>query len=179
MSLLSNLQLMSQYNQWMNQKLYQTAKELDDGEIEQDRGAFFGSILGTLNHIYVADLIWLRRFANHTIKYPSLEQLPELPSYGDLRQTVANNLADLAKLRQELDAIIIAWCQELKSEDLESNLQYTDTKNNPYRKNFGQLIHNLFNHQTHHRGQTTTLISQQGLDVGVTDWLAILPEQSN
>ena len=179
MSLLSNLQLMSQYNQWMNQKLYKTAKELDDGEIEQDRGAFFGSILGTLNHIYVADLIWLRRFANHTIKYSSLEQLPELPSYGDLRQTVANNLADLAKLRQELDAIIIAWCQELKSEDLESNLQYTDTKNNPYRKNFGQLIHNLFNHQTHHRGQTTTLISQQGLDVGVTDWLAILPEQSN
>ena len=179
MSLLSNLQLMSQYNQWMNQKLYQTAGELGDAEIKRDRGAFFGSILGTLNHIYVADIIWLRRFANHSIKYYSLEQLPELSSYRDLKQTVASNLEDLAKLRQELDAIIVAWCQELKSEDLESNLQYTDTKNNPYRKNFGQLIHNLFNHQTHHRGQTTTLISQQGLNVGVTDWLAILPEQSN
>ena len=179
MSLLSNLQLMSQYNQWMNQKLYQTAKKLGDAEIEQDRGAFFGSILGTLNHIYVADIIWLRRFANHTIKYSSLDRLPELSSYRDLRQTVASNIDDLALLRQELDAIIVSWCQELKPEDLASNLQYTDTKNNPYRKNFGQLIHNLFNHQTHHRGQTTTLISQQGLDVGVTDWLAILPEQSN
>ena len=60
---------------------------------------------------------------------------------------------------------------------LENNLQYTDTKGNSYNKNFGQLIHNLFNHQTHHRGQATTLISQEGLDVGVTDWLAILPEQ--
>ena len=111
MSLLSNLQLMSQYNQWMNQKLYQTAGELGDAEIKRDRGAFFGSILGTLNHIYVADIIWLRRFANHNIKYYSLEQLPELSSYRDLKQTVASNLEDLAKLRQELDAIIVAWCQ--------------------------------------------------------------------
>ena len=179
MSLLSNLQLMSQYNQWMNQKLYQTAGELGDAEIKQNRGAFFGSILGTLNHIYVADIIWLRRFASHSIKYPSLEQLPELPSYRDLRQTVASNINDLTKLRQELDELIITWCQELKPEDLASNLQYTDTKGKAYKKNLGQLIHNLFNHQTHHRGQATTLISQQGLDVGVTDWLAILPEQSD
>lgn len=177
MSLLANLQLMSQYNQWMNQKVYQAARELGDEVITEDRGAFFGSLLGTLNHIYVADIIWLRRFAQHPKQYQNLQQLPTLPDYKSLDRTVANDLETLDDLRQELDRTIINWCQELKSEDLESNLQYSDTKGNPYQKNFGQLIHNLFNHQTHHRGQATTLISQQGLDIGVTDWLAILPEQ--
>ena len=78
MTLLSNLQLMSQYNQWINKKIYQTAQQLGTEAIERDMGAFFGSILGTLNHIYVADIIWLRRFANGDRQYHSLTQLPEL-----------------------------------------------------------------------------------------------------
>ena len=32
-----------------------------------------------------------------------------------------------------------------------------------------------FNHQAHHRGQATTLFSQCGVDVGVTDLLVRLP----
>jgi uncharacterized damage-inducible protein DinB len=160
MSLLSCLQLMSQYNQWMNQKFYQVA--------------FFGSILGTLNHIYVADIIWLRRFSQHSQPYQSLNQLPELSSYTALDQIVTQDLVDLARRRQELDMVIINWCQELKSEDLENNLQYSDTKGNLYYKNFGQLIYHFFNHQTHHRGQASSLISQQGLDVGITDLLKMI-----
>ena len=176
MSLLANLRLMSQYNQWMNQKVYQAAHQLEESEIKRDRGAFFGSIIGTLNHIYVADIIWLRRFAQHPQDYQSLHQLPELSSYTKLDQTVADDLEDLDKLRQNLDQIMINWCQEIDTQHLDTNLRYFDTKGNPYNKNFGQLIYNLFNHQTHHRGQATTLITQQGLDVGVTDLLKIIPD---
>ena len=170
---------MSQYNQWMNQKIYQAAKDLGDREIKEDRGAFFDSILGTLNHIYIADIIWLRRFARHSKQYQNLKDLPELPSYTNLKEIAANNIEDLSQLRQALDAKIIAWCEEIKPVDLERSLNYTDTKNNPYCKNFGQLVHHLFNHQTHHRGQASTLFSQQGIDIGVTDLLKIIPEQLN
>jgi uncharacterized damage-inducible protein DinB len=176
MGLLSSLQLMSQYNQWMNRKLYQTAQQLGNEKIQQDQGAFFNSILGTLNHIYVADIIWLRRFAQHPQSYQSLTQLPELLSYQALAQIVTQDLAILDLRRQELDVIIINWCLELKSEDLAENLQYFDTKGNLYHKNFGQLTYHFFNHQTHHRGQVSTLISQQGLDLGITDLLKIIPE---
>lgn len=110
-------------------------------------------------------------------KYSSLNQLPELFSYTILNQTVTNQIETLNQLRQELDKIIINWCQEIDSQDLEDNLSYTDTQGNYYQKNFGQLIHHFFNHQTHHRGQASTLISQQGLDLGVTDLLKIIPEQ--
>ncbi|WP_260618843.1 DinB family protein [Pseudoxanthomonas mexicana] len=40
------------------------------------------------------------------------------------------------------------------------------------------LLTHLFNHQTHHRGQVTTLLSQAGVDVGVTDLLALLPDEA-
>jgi len=178
MSLLSNLQLLSQYNQWMNQKHYQTAQKLGNKVIQQNQGAFFDSILNTLNHIYIADIIWLRRFSQHPHKYLSLNQLPELPNYQALGQIVANEIETLATLRQELDQTIILWCQEIESPDLEQQLSYSDTKGNPHTKNFGQLIQHFFNHQTHHRGQVSTLMYQQGVDIGVTDLLKFIPKQS-
>lgn len=177
MSLIFNLQLMSQYNQLLNQKVYQAAQQLGDQKINQDKSAFFGSIMGTLNHIYVGDVIWLKRFALHPQKYKNLQHLPELNNYTALNQNITNNINILDKLRQELDQIIINWIQEIAPEDLDYNLQYLDTKDNPYCKNFGQLIQHFFNHQTHHRGQVSTLINQQGLDLGVTDLLMIIPEQ--
>ena len=176
MSLLDNLQLMSRYNQHMNQKIVRVASQLSESEIKCDRGAFFGSILGSLNHIYVADIIWLRRFAAHPRQYSSLRQLSELSSYTDLRQTVAEDLNSMAKVRKKLDLTIINWCKEIAPQDLEINLQYQNTKGNSFNKNFGQLVHHFFNHQTHHRGQISTLLSQQGLNLGVTDLLEIIPE---
>lgn len=176
MNYLADLRLMSQYNQWMNQKVYRAALNMDNKEIERDRGAFFGSISGTLNHIYVADIIWLKRFSCHSQQYQSLKGVPTLENYTNLKASVTDDLKNLFVLRQELDDIIADWCEEIEPVDLEHNLKYTDTKNNPYSKNFGLLIQHFFNHQTHHRGQVSTLLFQQGIDIGVTDLLKIIPD---
>jgi uncharacterized damage-inducible protein DinB len=136
MSLLINLQLMSQYNQWMNQNIFEAAQKLGNDSCRKDQGAFFGSILGTLNHIWVADVIWLTRFAQHAQGYRSLSNLPKLDSYTALDQIIVDNLAGLKKLRQELDNAIIQWCQEIETQDLEHDLQYLDTKGNTYNKNW-------------------------------------------
>lgn len=177
--LLDNFRLMSQYNQVLNQKIYQVSSQLTDQEIKRDRGAFFGSIIGTLNHIYVADIIWLRRFAQHSNQYHNLDNLPELDNYQALEQIVSDNLVTLTQLRENLDLRIANWCQEIIPQDLERNLRYFNTKGNMYHKNFSQLLQHFFNHQTHHRGQVSTLISQQGLDIGTTDLLMLIPEQNN
>ena len=179
MNSLSNFQLMSQYNQWMNQKIYQAAINLGDEKIKQDQKSFFSSIFNTLNHIYVADIIWLRRFAQHPQNYQSLKKLPELNSYKDLNAIAAVNIETLFQLRQELDLIVVNWIKETKLVELKHNLQYTNTKGDLYCKNFGQLIQHFFNHQTHHRGQVSTLFNQQSIDIGITDLLEIIPEQAN
>jgi hypothetical protein len=48
-------QLMARYNRWMNERLYATCSAMQDVERKRDRGAFFGSIHGTLNHLLWGD----------------------------------------------------------------------------------------------------------------------------
>ena len=51
------------YNQWANGRIYDAAADLNDAEFERDVGAFFGSMMGTLNHLLVADRVWMKRFS--------------------------------------------------------------------------------------------------------------------
>lgn len=50
------------YNQWANGRIYDAAAELDDEEFNRHTGAFFGSMMGTLNHLLTTDRIWMKRF---------------------------------------------------------------------------------------------------------------------
>lgn len=57
-----NFELMAEYNALMNQKFCDSISTISNDILWQDQKAFFGSILGTLNHLMVGDLIWLNRF---------------------------------------------------------------------------------------------------------------------
>jgi uncharacterized damage-inducible protein DinB len=175
--LLKHIRLLAQYNEWMNAKLYEAAAQLAPDQLAQDRGAFFGSVLGTLNHIMVGDIIWLKRLGSHPAAHRSLEPVRQLERSGSLDHILHRDLGGLREQRGNLDAIIVAWAGELLAADLDHVLEYRNMKGAPMRKLFGSLVLNLFNHQTHHRGQATTLLSQAGLDVGVTDLLALIPEE--
>ncbi len=172
--MLEHLRLLSSYNQWMNDKLYNTAAQLPADELARDRGAFFGSLLGTLNHIMVADIIWLQRFSEHPAQYPALDQIRSMSKPQTLAQTLLNDFTALSEERRMLDVTIISWCEQLNASDLNHKLAYRNMKGEVSVKNFASLMLHFFNHQTHHRGQATTLLSQQGLDVGVTDLLALI-----
>lgn len=172
--MLEHLCLLSHYNQWMNDKLYSTAAKLPADELAKDRGAFFGSLLGTLNHIMVADIIWLQRFSCHPAQHPALNEIRMMQKPQTLAQTLLDDFAALSAERRRLDSTIITWCGQLDVSDLNHKLAYHNMKGEAAAKNFGSLMLHFFNHQTHHRGQATTLLSQQGLDVGVTDLLALI-----
>jgi uncharacterized damage-inducible protein DinB len=169
---------MAQYNQWMNRKIYATAGQLPEATLKADKKAFFGSILGTLNHLMVGDIIWLKRFAMHPANHKALETVRSLAQPKSLGQQLYSNYEALKVEREQLDEIIMNWCYELCLEDLHHKLYYKNMKGQPAVKLFGHLVLHLFNHQTHHRGQVTTLLSQEGLDVGVTDLLALIPDES-
>ena len=64
--MLNQFTLFAEYNRLMNQRLFDSAAQLSDEALRKDRGAFFKSVLGTLNHIIVGDIIWLKRFAEHS-----------------------------------------------------------------------------------------------------------------
>jgi uncharacterized damage-inducible protein DinB len=166
---------MARYNQWMNDKLCVAAASLPMQELRADRKAFFGSILGTLNHLLVADIIWLKRFARHPAGLPALEAVCRLDDPQGLNQQMCGDLDELATQRRMLDQVMLDWTAQLSEADLDLTLHYTNTAGIAANRNFYGLLVHFFNHQTHHRGQATTLLSQAGMDVGSTDLLGLVP----
>lgn len=183
-SRLHPIHLMADHNHWMNTRLYDAARTLSPEALVLDRGAFFGSVLGTLNHLVVADTVWLQRLAHHpalqarlcTGQLAELDAVCQLPAPTRLDETVCTTLDGLWQRRQVLDRAILAMAHALNEPDLDEPLEYFNMKNMPQRKFVFSLLLHFFNHQTHHRGQATTLLSQAGVDVGVTDLLALIPD---
>ncbi len=171
--------LMAQYNAWMNAKLYAAAMRLPSEELSADRGAFFGSILGTLNHLAVGDTIWLKRFATHPANHVALEAIRNLPAPTGLDQPLFSDIQGLENHRKWLDQVITEWAHSLTEPELDHVLHYVNSQGVAGARNFFGLVLHFFNHQTHHRGQVTTLLSQAGVDVGVTDLLALMPNEAS
>lgn len=156
-------QLMASYNAVLNEKVYGAASRLTDEERKADRGAFFKSIHDTLDHIVWGDTVWLARLSGEPIVTgPAGTRLHE--SWDALREA-----------RTALDARIITWASTLDDAWLRTPMTWTSklygfTQTHPRWVQVTQM----FNHQTHHRGQVTTLLTQAGIDVGVTD-LPMIP----
>ena len=155
---------LASYNRWMNERLYALCAELPDAERKRDRHAFFRSIHGTLNHLLLADRVWLGRFTGVPFAAAGLDQ--ELTA----------DFAELRREREKTDGAIDAWVASLTAPDFAGTLHYTSFVNPaPRSYPFWVALTHFFNHQAHHRGQLTTLLMQAGVDPGVTD-LIWLPE---
>lgn len=161
--------VMARYNRWMNDKLYAVTGRLTAPERKEDRGAFFGSIHRTLNHLLLADRVWLGRFTGAALEEGELGP-------GGIRALDQELYADFDELRRErasTDDALDAFVATLTDETLAGALRYSRRGAINELPLWHALAH-LFNHQTHHRGQVTTLLTQAGHDPGVTDLVAML-----
>jgi uncharacterized damage-inducible protein DinB len=164
---------LARYNRWMNDNLYEVAATLSDEERKRDGGAFFKSIHGTFNHLLLADRVWLARFRGETV--PDGFMGP-----GGIRSLDQELYADFEQLRRErvlTDDELSAWVSELTHERLAAPLVYV-RRSQKHASPLWWAVAHVFNHQTHHRGQITTLLTQQGRDPGVTDLVAMLREEA-
>ena len=139
------------YNRWANERLYGCAAQLTPAALAEDRGAFFGSLLGTLNHLLVTDRLWMSRLEG------------ESPRGTRLNELLHEDFGDLSAARRAQDQRIIALVHDLSEERLAELLEYATTSGVRYSQPVHQVLAHLFNHQTHHRGQAHHLI---GLALG-------------
>lgn len=161
--------VMARYNRWMNEKLYNVAERLSDEERKKERGAFFGSIHRTLNHLLLADRVWLGRF----LAVPLREGEMGPGGIRALDQELYEDFHPLRRERAKTDDEIDAFVSSLTEDKLAANLRYLRRGVVNEFPLWHAVLH-LFNHQTHHRGQVTTLLMQAGHDPGVTDLVAML-----
>ena len=147
----SHFLMMADYNAWANGRLYGMAQQLPDEQYRRDVGAYFKSLHGTLNHIMVADLIWLRR----------------LTGTGDqpdrLNAIVCDDLTSLQAARNQVDQRIIAYVDSLSDAQLDEQWEYRMLTGAVQRQRRRETLAHLFNHQTHHRGQAHAILTVLGV----------------
>ncbi|HEY3047423.1 MAG TPA: DinB family protein [Polaromonas sp.] len=174
-----NYRFLAEYNRWINQRLYEACEALSDEERKRERGAFFGSIHRTLNHLIVGDQIWLRRFVQcgqgNGITLMSLNaSVLDLPDGSRLDTVLFDDWQALRSKREQLDAAIESWVVEMPDGYPQFTMRYSNSKGVQRAHPAWQAMTHFFNHQTHHRGQVSTLLMQAGIDVGVTDLIALV-----
>ena len=174
-----NYRFLARYNQWFNTNLLDSAERLTDAERKQDRGAFFGSIHHTLNHLLVSDQIWLKRFRQCGLEQgwqaTSLsEAVLDLPQEASLNTVLFDDWVVLCAKRLQLDVGIVQWVGDMPKGFAQSTMRYANSKGVQRAHPAWQALTHFFNHQTHHRGQITALLMQAGVDPGTTDLIALV-----
>lgn len=161
---------MARYNAWQNRQLTEMLGPVGDAALREDRGAFFGSIMATLNHILWADTLWMSRFHD---RIPPPPPANGTPGHLDFTPTFAVWSAD----RFRLDGAIRMWADTLRGLDLKRDLTwYSGTLERDFKQPLGLCVIHMFNHQTHHRGQIHAMMTAAGWQAPVSD-LVFMPEQ--
>jgi uncharacterized damage-inducible protein DinB len=137
----------ARYNAWANRRLYDAAAQLSDADYRADRGAFFGSMHGTLNHLLTADWVWMHRFTGQG------------PSPTKLDAIQHERLGDLRVAREAEDRRIVAYVDGLSEKQLAGTIRYRRvTTPDEIEQALGPALAHFFNHQTHHRGQAHSIL---------------------
>ena len=164
------IRTMAAYNAEMNRRLYSAAARLSEAERRTLRGAFWGSIHGTLTHILWGDRQWMSRFDN----WPK----PDTP----IKQSAQmfDDFAELSAAREKADADITRWAHKVDNAWLgEDMVWFSGAANREMRAPKGLLVTHFFNHQTHHRGQAHAMLTAAGQETGDTDLFLLIPEIVN
>jgi len=150
--------MMAGYNAWCNERIYDAAAQLSDADYRADRGAFFRSVHGTLNHLLATDRIWLKRFSGQG----------EAPNRLDA--ILFEEFSELRTARAKEDERIVAYIDSLSEAELAGRVRYrTITNPAEIEQPLAPALIHFFNHQTHHRGQVHCLLTGLGFEAPSLD----------
>jgi len=166
MSLKDHAVTMALYHEWAHRTLLESLAPLDDSRYHEDVGLFFGSIHDTLNHLLLADRVWLSRFNGMTVPYKRLDE------------TLEENRAALAAATLAQCDAIARFVTALDGVTLEGTLEYHTLAGKPMSTPYSVALMHLFNHGTHHRGQVTAAMTQLGVESPAIDLVYFLPHRA-
>lgn len=157
MDLRDHLRLMARYNVWAHRRLLAVCDQLDEAGYRAERGLFFGSLHGTLNHLLAVERIWRARLTGEDAGVARLDQIVE---------------DDRVALGAALLAFAEGWLGWIDVQDdaaLAADFSYRNLKGEALALPRAAVPLHVFNHATHHRGQASTALTQAGLEAPVMD----------
>jgi uncharacterized damage-inducible protein DinB len=153
-----HFQMFAAYNKWANGRIYDAAAELPAVEFERNMGAFFKSMMGTLNHVLVADRVWMKRFTSEGDAPAALDAI------------LFRDFAKLRAARETEDERIVKWVGSLKEKEFSGRFTYTRLSDmSTHSQRLAPALGHFFNHQAHHRGQAHMILTALGRPSVVLD----------
>lgn len=156
----SHFAMLAAYNRWANGRLYEAAARLPDEQYRADRGAFFKSLHGTLNHLLATDRIWMQRFTG----------AGDAPSRLDA--ILFEDLAALREARAAEDSRIVSYVGGLDEAALAGTFRYRRVSTpEMFEQPLAPALLHLFNHHAHHRGQAHCVLTGLAVEAPPLDLL--------
>jgi uncharacterized damage-inducible protein DinB len=152
--MLAHPHTMALFSAWANRRVLDACQGLEPGEVERDRGAFFGSILGTLNHILLVDLLYRERIEAVPTRFKSLDEI------------LHTSLVELGDAQAQSDAYSAGLLDGMTEAQLDEPMGFYTLLDDPEYWEVAKRVYytNLFQHQVHHRGHVHNMLSQAGID---------------
>ena len=158
---------MARYNHWQNSEMTTALSGMSDQARNLDRGAFFGSIQATISHILWGDTIWISRFDGGEGTNLAIADSP----------TITPDYADWLEKRAAMDRRLLDWAGQLRQSDLDGVLNwFSGAAGRDVSQPVAVCLMQMFNHQTHHRGQVHAMVTAAGGKGWTTD-LPFMPER--
>ena len=153
----------ARYNREANAAMLAILAKAPVDVVKADQKVYYKSILGTFQHIVLAELSWLKRYEGffHTA---TLERSALLKrDANELKADSGESLAACAALSSEVDALFVAFAESLSEADLEKRVKYTNAKGEQLERVYWQTIFHVLNHGTHHRGEISAILDINGV----------------
>ncbi len=152
------------YHYWANHRILDAVDRIPVEQYTRDLASSFPSIQATLAHLMYAEAVWLGRWTGQVIPVPKPEEIP----------TPADARTRWAALEEQVRSFI----EGLTQADLERVHSFRISTGEEFRHPLWEMIHQVINHGTYHRGQVTAMLRQVGADATSTDLIRFYRERS-
>jgi uncharacterized damage-inducible protein DinB len=153
------LQQYAAYNLWANKIFVEKAASLSAEELHKEVNSSFSSIYKTFMHMTDVESIWWQRL--------KLQEHVEAPG-----KTFEGDFSELSELLIQFSTQWSDWVNNTNEANITHVFAYQNSKKEQFKQPVYELLLQLFNHQSYHRGQLVTLFRQGGMEkIPATDFI--------
>jgi len=161
---LSKARLLARYRSWADQLTFQAVAALPPGEAAKERPTLFKTMIGTLNHNYLIDLVWQAHLEGRDHGFQA-------------RNVVLHeSLPELWKAQQATNQWYIDWSGRQSAQSLEEMVQFQFIGGERSAMSRGDILLHVVNHATYHRGWIAEMFFQVPARNPTTDLPVYLKE---
>jgi uncharacterized damage-inducible protein DinB len=142
------LQMLARYRMWADRLTFDAVAALPPGEATKERPTLFKTMIGTLNHNYVVDLIWQAHLEgrDHGFKARNL--------------VLHEKLNELWTAQQKINEWYIKWSEAQSDETFGEIVDFTFVSGEKGAMTRGEMLLHVVNHATYHRGWIAEMFFQ-------------------